>query len=312
MQRYKGDPFLKQFFIILALLFFIVSVVGFFNDFKKAWFSLEYFDKIYLLFAAVFGFGNDFVKFFRWHLYIRKLKINIDFLTDLRVFLCGLSMSVTPAKFGYTIKNYIIENITRMPFKRTLSATFAEMYMDFLMLSSISFFGMFYLKKISWVGIFLIAAVNFIFYPKVFRKIFIELRGILPYSIKRHYSVLKDMSSFFSIILFWEVTAITLCAWVSEGVSLHFVLMGFGYDMTILKTTIIFGFATFVGSISMLPGGIVAADLTLFGLLVFVGIPAYISIASTVLARIFTLWLSVIIGNGALFINRKKFFGENV
>ncbi len=298
---------MKYFFIGVVLLFFIVSVVGFYSDFKKAWLSLEYFDKFYLILAAVFGFGNDLVKFLRWHLYLKKLKIDIDFFTDLKVFLCGLAMSVTPAKFGYTIKNYIIENITKTPFKRTLSATFAEMYMDFLMLSSISLFGMLYLKKVSWLGVSLMVVVNFFFYPKVFKNVFLRLRRILPFAVRRHYSILKDMSSFFSFSFFLSVAIITLCAWISEGISLYFVLTGFGLSMSVIKTTVIFGLATFVGSISMIPGGLVSADLTLFGLLVFSGVPAYIAIAATVLARIFTLWLSVIIGNGSLFINRKRF-----
>lgn len=300
---------MRKFFILLALLFLIVSAIGFFSDFKKAVQSLAYFDTIYLVGAAIFGFGNDFIKFFRWHLYIKKLRINVGFFTDLRIFLCGLAMSVTPVKFGYTIKNYIIENITKTPFKKTLSATFAEIYVDFLVLSVISLLGMFYLKKFSLIGAVLIVIVSVIFYPNVFKKIFIKLRTILPYTIRKYYTVLKDMVSFFSIGLFGEVILITILAWVSEGISLSLILKGFGFDVNIIKTTIIFGFATLAGSLSMLPGGLIVSDITLFGLLIYVGIPAYISLSATILARICTLWLSVIVGNSALFLNRKAFFG---
>jgi uncharacterized membrane protein YbhN (UPF0104 family) len=59
----------------------------------------------------------------------------------------------------------------------------------------------------------------------------------------------------------------------------------------------------------MLPGGLIVSDITLFGLLIYIGIPAYVSLPATTLARICTLWLSVIVGNTALFVNRKAFFG---
>ncbi len=300
---------MKKFFILLVILFLIISAIGFFTDFKKAVQSLENFDKIYLIAAAIFGFGNDFIKFFRWHLYIKKLNIDVSFFTDLKVFLCGLAMSITPVKFGYTIKNYIIENITKVPFKKTLSATFAEIYVDFLILSMISLFGMFYLQKISTIGLVSVVAFSIIFYPNIFKKIFLQLRSILPYTIRKYYSVIKSMVSFFSIRLFTEVVFITIIAWISEGISLSLILKGFGYNVSILKTTVVFGFSTLVGSLSMLPGGLIVSDLTLFGLLNFIGIPAYISLPTTILARICTLWLSVIIGNSALFLNRKAFFG---
>ncbi|MGC8501697.1 lysylphosphatidylglycerol synthase transmembrane domain-containing protein [Desulfurella sp.] len=300
---------MKKFFILLVILFLIISAIGFFSDFKKAVQSLEHFDKIYLIGAAIFGFGNDFIKFFRWHLYIKKLSIKVNFFTDLKIFLCGLAMSVTPVKFGYTIKNYIIENLTKTPFKRTLSATFAEIYVDFLILSVISLIGMFYLQKFSILGATLIIAVSIIFYPKIFKQIFIKLRTILPYTIRKYYVVLKDMVSFFTIGLFSEVILITILAWTSEGVSLSLILKGFGYNVNVIKTTVIFNFATLVGSLSMLPGGLIVSDLTLFGLLVYIGIPVYISLPATILARICTLWLSVIVGNTALFVNRKAFFG---
>lgn len=297
--------------MLIIIFFLIISIVGFFSDFKKAVQSLENFDKIYIIGAAIFGFGNDFIKFFRWHLYIKKLNVKVSFLTDLRIFLCGLSMSITPVKLGYTIKNYILENITKTPFKRTISATFAEIYVDFLVLSMISLVGMFYLQKTSWIIVIFIIVVGIAFYPKIFRNIFLRLRNILPYTVKKYYVVLKDMVSFFTIGLFLEAILITIFAWISEGISLSFILKGFGYDVNILKTTVIFGFATLIGNLSMLPAGLIVSDVTLFGLLVYIGIPSYIGLPAAILARIFTLWLSVIVGNTALLFNRKTFFGAN-
>jgi uncharacterized protein (TIRG00374 family) len=90
---------------------------------------------------------------------------------------------------------------------------------------------------------------------------------------------------------------ITLIAWASEGFALSLILRGLGFDVGIVTTTVLFGFSTLIGVLSMLPGGLVVTDASLMGLLVQTGIPNTPAAVASIMARVFTLWLAVIIGS---------------
>jgi uncharacterized protein (TIRG00374 family) len=60
--------------------------------------------------------------------------------------------------------------------------------------------------------------------------------------------------------------------------------------------TFVYGFATIVGAATMLPGGLGATDASMTGLLVLLNIPKNVSVASTLIIRIATLWFAVVVG----------------
>ena len=101
---------------------------------------------------------------------------------------------------------------------------------------------------------------------------------------------------------------ITLIAWTSEGVALSLILRGLGLDMGIVMATVFFGFSTLIGVLSMLPGGLVVTDASLMGLLVHAGIPNTPAALASIMARVFTLWLAVIIGSLFLVTHRRYMY----
>jgi uncharacterized protein (TIRG00374 family) len=115
---------------------------------------------------------------------------------------------------------------------------------------------------------------------------------------------LDDMFRLFGPRLLAASLAITLLAWTSEGVALNLILSGLGYELGIMKATVIFGFSTLVGVLSFLPGGLVVTDASLMGLLIRSGIPAPGAARASIMARLCTLWLSVCIGSIFLVMNR--------
>jgi uncharacterized membrane protein YbhN (UPF0104 family) len=90
-------------------------------------------------------------------------------------------------------------------------------------------------------------------------------------------------------------------------VAFFLVLVGLGLpaDATLLlQATFILAMATLVGSISMLPGGLGAADASVAGLLLLLVQAAPMSqpvaVAATLLIRFGTLWFGVLLGVAAL------------
>ena len=94
-------------------------------------------------------------------------------------------------------------------------------------------------------------------------------------------------------------------SWFGECVAFYWVLVGLGLPATpalVLQATFILAVGTIVGSVSMLPGGLAAAEGSIAGLLVLLAVtidPATAA-AATLLVRLCTLWFGVVVGVAAL------------
>jgi len=107
------------------------------------------------------------------------------------------------------------------------------------------------------------------------------------------YTIISPVSLLYAIV-------ISLLAWTSEGVALWFILKGLGTSLTLILSTVIFSIATLVGAVTMLPGGLIVTEGCLLGLMSEVGIHKAAAASATVLARMCTLWLAVLVGTAVL------------
>lgn len=90
--------------------------------------------------------------------------------------------------------------------------------------------------------------------------------------------------------------ALAVVSWSLEGMVLFFAMLSLGYTVTIMQAIFIVSFATLVGAISMLPGGLFTAEASIMGLLVLSQIPDSIAVAATLVSRMCTIWFGVIVG----------------
>jgi uncharacterized protein (TIRG00374 family) len=95
-------------------------------------------------------------------------------------------------------------------------------------------------------------------------------------------------------------------AWFVIGLSFWVVLEGLRSGVSIPAAVSIFSAATLVGSITMLPGGLVSTEASMLALLQQIGLTGAIASASILIIRICTLWFAVIIGFGALLYLQKR------
>ncbi len=68
-----------------------------------------------------------------------------------------------------------------------------------------------------------------------------------------------------------------------------------------------YSFSTIVGAISMLPGGLGLTEGSLTFLLVQKKVPVDISVATTFIIRVVTLWFAVLVGIVSLTLYQKRF-----
>ncbi len=89
-------------------------------------------------------------------------------------------------------------------------------------------------------------------------------------------------------------------SWLGEGIGFYLILLGLGVPAgleTLGNAVFILAFSTIVGAVSTLPGGLVAAEASLMGMLVILmRLDQTTATAATLLIRLATLWFGVSLG----------------
>ena len=296
----------KGIFLSIVLAIIAFSTIGMWGDILDARSAIKGFAWWLVPLIAFFGFMNDMIKFVRWDIYLRRMEIAISIKQSLIIFVSGLSMSATPGKVGLLIKSRMLGSLSGRSFISSTPVIAAELYMDLLGLSVISLAVIGFFSQKIWVAIILCGLPLLALIPGVAQRA-IDLLTRLPFLENRAQELRLAVSDMFRLLgprTLIQAFAVTLIAWTSEGVALHLILSGLGFEMGILHATAIFGFATLMGVLSMLPGGLIVTDAGLMGLIIHAGIPTTSAAVATILARVFTLWLAVLIGIIVLIANR--------
>jgi uncharacterized protein (TIRG00374 family) len=89
-------------------------------------------------------------------------------------------------------------------------------------------------------------------------------------------------------------------AWFTLGFAFWIVLEGLGTGVPVPMAVSIFCPTTLLGSITMLPGGLVTTEGSILVLLQRVGLGSAVASAAILIIRVCTLWFAVLIGLGAL------------
>ena len=90
--------------------------------------------------------------------------------------------------------------------------------------------------------------------------------------------------------------SLTLLAWAAQGLAVYLICRAFGVSLGPLEATGFYALAMVAGALSALPAGLGGTEAVLTGLLVASGATASAALGITVLARLLTLWLAVLIG----------------
>ncbi|HXK47138.1 MAG TPA: lysylphosphatidylglycerol synthase transmembrane domain-containing protein [Deltaproteobacteria bacterium] len=295
----------------LILAFITYSAIVMLGDVRKALPTLKAFPLTLVPAIAVFGFCNDLIKFFRWDLYLKKTGFQVKIARSLGIFLTGLSMSATPGKAGFLLKAQFLKTATGRTLIAGSPVVIAELLMDLVGLSVISLLGVSVLGGSGWT--LLLCCLPMLMLARPIPERLLDLASRSPFLAARAHELkgaLDDMFALFGPKVLVISLVITLAAWTSEGVALHLIARGLGHEIGIIDATVIFGFSTLVGAVSFIPGGLVVTDASLLGLLIHAGMPAPDAGMAAIMARVFTLWLSVAIGSIFLILNRKSLYAR--
>ncbi len=302
----------KRFFLFLGLgvgVFLGLSLYGNWGAVTGAFKGFAYWTLPLILSLA---FMNYLVRFGRWELYLKRVGISLPRKESFYIFMSGLVMTVTPGKMGELLKSYLLKESRQVPVTRTGPIVLAERFTDLLavylltLLGGISFaFG----ARLLWVGllVLVLGLLPFIS-PQVFNGL---LRFMCRFSWGRRiegslteaFHTLHDLMGF--RLLCWA-TLLGMAAWFFECLAFQVVFAGLGVDIPLIKATFIYAFSTLAGALSMLPGGIGAAEGSMTSLLLLIQVPKAQATTATIIIRICTIWFAVLLGYSFLKLFQKK------
>lgn len=257
------------------------------------------------------GYGFRFAK---WHYYLRRLDIGIPLDASAITFFSGLMMVVTPGKAGEIWKAWFLRDKRGVPASKTTSVVGAERITDLIALSAMAALGLLVYSRSSLPIIVvlgaIVAGIGLLQWRQACLSILGQLEslpvvGDYATELEQFYESAYRLFQFRPLVV---STLFSLAAWGLEGVALWLVLDGFGVQTSVVIGLFVFGLGSVVGAVSMLPGGLAAAEATMVGVLITFGYPESVAVATTMVIRVGTLWYATALGT-AVFLAHKTIPG---
>lgn len=261
--------------------------------------------------------GNYALRVVRWQYYLTRIGVALPWLESSLVFLCGFVMSVTPGKLGEVFKSVLLYESRGIAPTRTAPVVIAERLTDLIALvilvaaASLVFeHGTVIAASAALVVSGLVAVCAY----QPLGNLVLDLasrigrlKGISE-RLREAYGSLWQMTRPVPLLI---GTLIGIAGWGLECVCMWLIARGFpGVEISLVGATFAYSASTLVGALAMMPGGLGVTEVGMATLLVELGggtIGTSVASATTILVRLATLWLAVVVGVFALAIYRRLY-----
>jgi len=300
--------------ILFIIAFYVIYVV--YSDFKEISSNMEEFQFLLLPIIFSFSFMGLFVNGFRQRILLKKINVHITLKENLTLYLAGLSMMITPAGIGETIKSYYLKKRFGYSISKTFPLVFVERFQDLITLVSILSFSLIFIQiyEVMVLNIVMICiiVISYIIFriKKLFTKI-INFSKKIPKlrkfadNMSESYEGLYSMTEGKTMIKCWLIGIIS---WTLEAVAIYLVFLAFNIDLGFILTIIISFSAILFGAISFIPGGIGLTEISATSLLVKEGVKLSLATSIIIMMRVATIWFSTAIGfiTSRFFLSKKQ------
>ncbi|GAB4570892.1 MAG: lysylphosphatidylglycerol synthase transmembrane domain-containing protein [Anaerolineae bacterium] len=252
---------------------------------------------------------NWLLRFVKWHYYLHVVGVRgLNREDSAAVFISGFVLSLSPGKVAEVLKAVVIRSLTGTPVAQTLPVVAAERLSDGLAVLILMAIAIGALAEAQFwpVVIGALLALAALIALLQFRSLCLWLldqaaRVIL---LRRIAAPLRTFyASSYEIVrwrnLFVAVGLGTVANFL-DGLGMMLILVGLGYPAspeTLFQGLLIISLSVVVGSLSALPGGLGASDLSIgVTLQTVVGLNPAAAGFATLLARFVQLWWGVLVG----------------
>jgi uncharacterized protein (TIRG00374 family) len=303
-----------KFWLIILFAVVVYVIMGVYANFGNLLSAFEKFNWLFLPLMLILVTLAYFVRFIKWNFFLRNVDVHLPLKENLFVFFSGLSMTITPAKAGEIWKGWLIIEINGENLSKTVPVVIVDRVTDVIGLIILSLTGILYYKSGIYVLVILLILFAAFIVAIKSETISNRLISILETRAGRYSGDIKDMHKTFKKSLASKylvgMSLIAVVAWFLECLSIYFVIQGFGQSISLVLSVFLYSFASIVGAISLIPGGLGVAEATLSGFLVVFGFSSSIAVGAALIIRLGTLWYGAILGFLVYMILKKKFINS--
>jgi uncharacterized membrane protein YbhN (UPF0104 family) len=287
----------------LSLLFglLVVTALAFIGDAPRVIAAARHFAWAYVPAVLALTTFNYLLRGVKWQYYLRLIGARVSVGDGAAIFACGLSMAMTPGKVGELLKAWLLRARAGTPMAVSAPVILAGLL----------------LYRHGWQALLLIAlaavvAVAVVQSRPLSLRILTALEGVPVLAPRAHH--LRAFYESAYVLLSWRpllvALAIGVVSWSGECVAFFLILAGLGFAPTpglLIRAAFVLATSTLVGSASLLPGGLGAAEASSAGLLRLVlPITGPKAVVATLLIRFCTLWFGVGVGVVSLLLFRRR------
>ncbi|SOC02069.1 uncharacterized protein (TIRG00374 family) [Rhodobacter maris] len=246
---------------------------------------------------------NYLLRGLRWHLLARRLGLPTRLMQDLRHYIGGFALSVTPGRLGEFVRMRWIRRETGWPV--ALSAPLALMdratdlaVMGLLLALSLALAAGGLTGALP-VTAFAFATAVVATRPRLLAALVTlgyRVFGRLPRLFGRARQAARALSRFHHAPTLAFALTLGFAGWLAEGYAFHLLLGFLGAEIGLWKAVAIFIFATLAGGLTGAPGGMGGAEAAMLTLLTLEGVALEIALPATAVIRLTTLWFSIALG----------------
>lgn len=291
----------------LALGLAVIIGLALFSDIRAVAAQINAFEWKYAPLILGLTLLNYLLRFFKWHYYIRLIGAKeISWQNSLRIFIGGFPLALSPGKIAEPLKAVWLRQYTDVPIARAIPVVAAERISDGLAVVLLSTLGVIAYPQY-WPGFVAVLAglVGIIVISQI-RPLALGLLGwgerlpiISRFSHHLH-EFYEGMYQLFGLKSTLIAVSLGLISWLGEGIGFYYVLRGLDLPPSLEMLSIavfVSSFATVIGAVSSLPGGLGAAEVSITGMLVLtLGIHREVAASAALLIRFFTLWFGAALG----------------
>ena len=248
---------------------------------------------------------NFTLRALRWHWFTRRLGLDMSLRNSAVNYLAGFSMGVTPGRMGELIRLWLLRRDHGISYHRAMPLLIADRVNDLLVIVLLSLCAGMMIDAASLTYIvlallllvvanivlrhprYLLAAINALYaVTRRWRRAFAATRRTLRTGREMFSVTNATLASVFSIV-----------AWFAECLAFYLLLSALDVGISLEEATFIYTFATLVGALSFLPGGLGGFEVTAVILLNARGVDLGAAVFATSVIRLTTLWFSVALGS---------------
>lgn len=300
--------------LIVILSVLLYAIIAIFSDLRHFIEDFQTINLIFIPFILVLITCSILIKAIRQRMILNGIGIQISLLENVKLYITGLSMLVTPGSGGEVIKAHFLKKNYEHTMSKTIPCVFVERYHDFLavvilLLITLIIFNPLESRIIVFFSLILIFIV-IIFIVKKNWLILLETK-IEKIKLFKNFFVNKEEfnNSLFVVFkpkLMSKLLALSMISIGFECMGVYFGFISIIPNANFINSIQMFYTTILAGLFSFLPGGVGVTEGSLIGLLLKSGIKISQASFVTLFIRLTTLWFATILGFSFLRYMKKR------